>query len=52
MSLPDYYATLGVPSGATPEQIERAYKRLVSICHPDLFGNDPARDRTHRADGR
>jgi hypothetical protein len=32
----DLYAVLRVPRHATPEQIRRAYRRLVSISHPDL----------------
>lgn len=37
----DYYAILGIPSGATADQIERAYKLLVRMPHPDAFPNDP-----------
>jgi len=35
----DLYAVLGVPTGASVEQIRRAYRRLVSISHPDLNPN-------------
>lgn len=41
MRPPEYYATLGVPLGATAEQIERAYKLLARMSHPDAFPNDP-----------
>lgn len=32
----DYYNILGVPRGATPEQIKRAYRELVKKHHPDV----------------
>lgn len=37
----DPYEVLGVPRGATPEQIRRAYRRLVLLHHPDRNPNDP-----------
>jgi TM2 domain-containing membrane protein YozV len=37
---PDYYSVLGVPVRATADQIERAYKLLVRMSHPDVFPND------------
>jgi curved DNA-binding protein len=33
--LKDYYAILGVPRNATPEQIKEAYRRLAKEYHPD-----------------
>lgn len=41
MATPDYYSVLGVPSTASPDQIERAYKLLARMSHPDAFPNDP-----------
>lgn len=38
----DYYAMLGVPPGATPQEIRHAYHRLARLHHPDL--NKQGRD--------
>ncbi|HEX8997922.1 MAG TPA: metallopeptidase family protein [Ktedonobacterales bacterium] len=40
-ALPDYYARLGARSGATPEELRRAYLRLVKLWHPDRYTNAP-----------
>ena len=35
----DYYQTLGVDRGATPDAIKKAYRRLASQHHPDKGGD-------------
>ncbi len=40
MEFLDCYQILGVPFGATHDQIERAYKLLARMSHPDAFPND------------
>jgi curved DNA-binding protein CbpA len=46
MSQRDYYALLGVPRDATPEEIKRAHRRLALRWHPDKNpGNKQAEER-------
>jgi DnaJ-class molecular chaperone len=42
----DYYAALGVKRAASPEEIKRAYRRMVFRYHPDRNpGNDEAAEK-------
>lgn len=41
----DPYETLGVPVGATDDDIARAYRDLAKRHHPDLAGDDGSRMR-------
>ena len=42
--VPTHYEILGVPEGASGEEVRQAYRRLVKAAHPDLAG-DPAQFR-------
>jgi curved DNA-binding protein CbpA len=38
--VPDHYAVLHVPRGASPQEIARAYRALMRRHHPDVGGVD------------
>lgn len=42
--MPTHYEVLGIPDGASVEEVRRAYRRLVKAAHPDRAG-DPAQFR-------
>ena len=37
----DPYKVLGIPSGASPEEIKKAYRKKAKEYHPDLHPDDP-----------
>lgn len=39
----DYYATLGVPKGASPDDIKKAFRKLAHQHHPDKKGGNEAK---------
>ena len=41
----DFYEVLGVGRGARPEEIQRAYRRLVRRYHPDVNTEPTAEQR-------
>lgn len=45
MASRDFYATLGVPRGASPEEIQRAYRKLARTYHPDVNKDPGAEER-------
>ena len=45
MEFKDYYNVLGVPRGATADDIKAAYRKLARKCHPDVNPGDKAAEK-------
>lgn len=45
MRFKDYYEVMGVPRGATQDEIKRAYRKLARKFHPDVSKEAHAEDR-------
>jgi DnaJ-class molecular chaperone len=45
----DYYKTLGVPRGATPSEIKKAFRKLARESHPDRHPGDSGAERRFKA---
>ena len=45
MEFKDYYNVLGVPRGATADDIKAAYRKLARKCHPDVNPGDTAAEK-------
>jgi len=45
MKFKDYYAVMGVPRDATPEQIKAAYRKLARKYHPDVSKEPGAEEK-------
>jgi curved DNA-binding protein len=45
MAARDFYEALGVPRTATPEQLQRAYRKLARTYHPDVNKDPGAEER-------
>ena len=48
----DFYEVLGVGRDASPEEIQRAYRRLARTYHPDMNKDPEAEERLRAASGR
>lgn len=43
----DHYRVLGIPRDASPQEVKRAYRERVKVCHPDRNGTAQASTLFH-----
>ena len=48
MKFKDYYETLGVPRGASSDDVKKAYRKLAHKYHPDIT-KDPDGEEKFKA---
>jgi DnaJ family protein C protein 19 len=49
MTRAEAYEVLGLKSGATPEEVHSAHRRLMRLAHPDTGGSDWLASRVNQA---
>ncbi|MCY4025709.1 MAG: J domain-containing protein [Acidobacteria bacterium] len=49
MQFQDYYETLGIRRGASPDEVKTAFRGLARKHHPDVNPGDPSAERRFRA---
>jgi molecular chaperone DnaJ len=48
MSVPDYYSVLGMPPGASQDELKKRYRTLIAKYHPDRNHGPGAEERSKR----
>jgi curved DNA-binding protein CbpA len=49
MSRAEAYEVLGLKSGASPDEVHAAHRRLMRLAHPDTGGSDWLASRINQA---
>ncbi|AFV25041.1 chaperone protein DnaJ [Methanolobus psychrophilus R15] len=48
MSVPDYYSVLGMPPGASQDELKKRYRTLIAKYHPDRNSDAGAEEQSKR----